>query len=153
MGMFCNAARAVCVLSPDSWGIFALARLLLGLAAFIVAVLPASAATIYVNEGTASVSRGDGFQPAGSGAQVGPGNKVLVSDGGSVTIVYSPGCQVTVNAGQVVTIPAEAPCFATTVAPEAAGAGMTGYVIGGVVIAGAVGAAIGLSGGGGGHSP
>ncbi|MBL8566236.1 MAG: hypothetical protein JNM89_11015 [Hyphomicrobiaceae bacterium] len=128
-------------------------RFLYVVAVLICATLPAAAATVQVNEGTASVSRGDGFQPASSGTQVGAGDKVLVSEGSSVTIIYSPGCQVSVSAGQVVTIPAEAPCLAGVVESAPATMGMTGYVIGGVVIAGAVGAAVGLSGGGGGHSP
>ncbi len=140
----------------DFWGVEVLDRCILAIAALAVVTLQASAATVHVNEGVVSVSRGQGYEPIGSGAAVGPGDKVLVANGGSATIVYSPGCQVPVGSGQVVTIPVELPCFATTtaVAPEAAvGGAMSTSVIGGRVVAGGVGIAIGLSGGGGGHSP
>ena len=100
----------------------------------------ASAATLIVNQGLASVSRGDGYVAAPSGTEVGPGDKVVVKPNGSATIVYSPACQIPVAAGEVVTIAATIPCSVVGGIPTAT------YVIGGVVIAGGIGAAIALSG-------
>ncbi len=130
-------------------------RCFAALAALVVVTLNASAATIVVNEGAVSVSRGQGFEPAGNGTPVAPGDKVLVATGGSATIVFSAECQVPVGSGQVVTIPVDSPCFTTTTSTsEPLGTPVTTYVIGGLAVAGAVGIAVGLSGGGGGgHSP
>lgn len=129
----------------------------------VLGAVQASAAVVYVNEGTASVSTGEGFRPIASGTEVGPGNKVIVSQGGSVTVVYSPSCQETVGSGQVVTVQPEIPCLQasnSTGSPASAASGALGVpsstlVIGGLVVAGGVGLAVGLSGGGGngGHSP
>ena len=119
-----------------------LIRHILVIGAMFATANVATAATVVVNAGTASVSTGGGYSSIPSGTEVGPGSKLIVSQGGSATIVYSSACQVSVSAGQVVTIPAQIPC---TAGPGVSG-GVTTYVIGGAVVAGGVGAAIALSG-------
>ncbi len=121
-------------------------RIIHSVAALSLMVAQASAATVNINEGAVSVSRGAGFSPVGSGAQVSPGNKVLVSEGGSATIVFSLACEMQVSSGQVVTIPAEAPCTGLSPLSD------TAYVVGGLLVGGGAIAAIALSGGGS-HSP
>ncbi len=121
-------------------------RIVCCLAAMSLMAAQASAATVLVNEGAASVSRGAGFTRVASGTQVSAGNKVLVSQGGSATIVFSPACEMKVSSGQVVTVPAEPPCTGASPLSD------TAYVIGGLLVGGGAIAAIALSGGGS-HSP
>ena len=72
----------------------------------------AQAASVSSIEGQGSVSRGGGYQPLQVGAQLEPGNRVLASQGSSVTISFSPTCAITVRAGESYRIPAEPHCEA-----------------------------------------
>lgn len=100
----------------------------------------ASAASITVNQGVASVSIGQGFSPVASGSQVPAGAKVIVSQGGSASINYGPACVLNVSSGQVATVPDDSACVAAAPFPT------NTLLIGGAVVAGGVGAAIALSG-------
>jgi hypothetical protein len=88
------------------YGVFALV-VLLGLPA-----LAASPATVESVKGTVLINHGDGFVPAGNGAQAKPGDLLIANAGGSAKLVYSGGCQVKVIPGRVVSVGKQPPCKA-----------------------------------------
>ena len=108
--------------------------------ALILASSPAMAATLVVDSGRVTVSRGGGFLPVRSGGTVSAGDRVLVGRNGSATIVYSPNCRVRVGSGEIATVLATEPCNGGIVPLD--------YLVGGAVVAAGIGGAIIL-----GHSP
>ena len=90
---FKNAAR-VCVSAAVIATLFA---------SSVEAVMLANA------EGTISVNRGDGFQPASTGTALSSGDRVRVGSGGSVNIVYGNGCSTRVGPSQVAVVLATPP--------------------------------------------
>ena len=60
-------------------------------------------------EGAVSVNRGDGFQPVSAGTALSSGDRVRVSAGGSVNIVYENGCSTRVGPSQVAVVLATPP--------------------------------------------
>ncbi len=72
----------------------------------------AQAASVASIEGQGSVNRGDGFRPVNVGAELQAGDRVLASQGSSVTISFSPSCEITVRAGESYRIPADPGCEA-----------------------------------------
>lgn len=108
----------------------------------------AEAALLTGVEGPVSVSHGNGFKPANGASQLAPGDRVRTGDG-TATIVYDNGCVVKVGPHQVVAV--------LYTPPACNGAGglkdgavvdngiSTELVVGGLVVAGAIGGAIALS--------
>lgn len=116
-------------------------------AIFLAAVVslgavPAVAATVNVKGGEVFIDRGKGYTPVRGSTQGQAGDTVMALAGGAGEIVYSDGCRQPVDVGAVVTIGEASPC----------GAANLGYpdhtlILGGLVVAGGVAAAIALSGG------
>lgn len=109
--------------------------------AIMAVVGTAQAATVNVKSGSVFIDRGDGYKPV-TGSTVGSdGHVVMAMAGGSGEIVYDDGCRQAVEVGAVVVIGPASPC-------AAASPGGVDYtlVIGGLVVAGGVAAAIALSG-------
>lgn len=103
--------------------------------------VPALAATVHVKSGEVFIDRGKGYTPVKGSTNGSAGDTVMVLAGGAGEVVYSDGCRQPVDVGAVVTISEASPC----------GAANVGYadhtlIIGGLVVAGGVAAAIALSG-------
>ncbi len=111
-----------------------------------------NAATVNSIQGEVLVNSGDGFKPlANAPGDLKAGSQVMVRPGGSAVITYASNCSVRVPSG-VWAVQASAPCsagndvidFSTRmnqeVPPPADDA--TGLVVGGLVVAAGVGAAI-----------
>jgi hypothetical protein len=107
----------------------------------------ASAATVQVKSGEVFIDRGSGYKSVPGSAAAKAGDVVMVLAGGSGEVVYDDGCRQAVDVGAVVTVGETSPCAALTT-------GSVDYtlVVGGVVVAGGVAAAIALSGSDGGAS-
>jgi hypothetical protein len=71
---------------------------------------PSFATTIVAIEGVPQVNSGNGFRPVASETAVAPGDKVMVSPGGSAEIVYNEKCKIYVAPGQVAVVAAASPC-------------------------------------------
>ena len=62
-------------------------------------------------EGKVSISRGDSFEPASQGMMLRSGDKVLVGERSSASLLYAePGCVFEVAPASVVTVTESAPC-------------------------------------------
>jgi hypothetical protein len=68
------------------------------------------AATLEPVQGSLYVNDGNGFQPVNGRIDVNVGERVMVSPGGTATIVYSDGCKIPVQPGTVTTITSASPC-------------------------------------------
>jgi hypothetical protein len=83
---------------------------------WIAALLVASyahAATLTGIQGEVLVSRaGSDFRPVQNTTDVFPGDSVTVKPGGIAHIVYSDGCDVTVQTGGIITVTEPSPCAA-----------------------------------------
>jgi hypothetical protein len=86
---------------------------------FLLASLPAFAATVESVKGKVLINRGDGFQPAASGAQAKAGDRLMADAGGSAKLVYPGGCQVKVIPGRVVSVGKQPPCTAPSLLGDA----------------------------------
>jgi hypothetical protein len=108
--------------------------------------MPAFATTVTAVKGSVLINRGDGFRPVTGTAPVKVGDSLMVRPGGNARIVYSDGCPVSINPGEVVTIGAESPCTAyAQAAPPGAPGGAPGDQDGpnfGVLVVGAAGVAV-----------
>jgi hypothetical protein len=62
-------------------------------------------------EGTVFINRGEGYQRITSPTQIKAGDFIMASPGGSAQVVYNDECRVKVEAGAVVTIKREPPCW------------------------------------------
>lgn len=115
------------------------------------------AASVAPQSGTVYVNAGAGFVPIEATTPLAPAAKVMVSPGGSALVTYSDTCAVRLSSG-VWSLPAQAPCaagvalldFSTRMNQEAPpvteeGPGTTTLIVGGIVVAGVVTAAIVLS--------
>jgi hypothetical protein len=107
-----------------------------------------SAATVTSVSGKVSINRGSGFAQISSGTSASAGNLVMAGPSGHAVIIYDNGCREEVEPGSVVTVAETPPCGT---AANTAGLTTTELVLGAVVVAGGVGAAIALSGNG--HHP
>jgi hypothetical protein len=103
---------------------------------------PVWAATVNVKSGQVFIDRGKGYLRVTGPTDGQPGDTVMVGSAGE--IVYADGCRQPVEVGAVVSITDTSPCGAT----NAEGFADHTLIIGGLVVAGGVGAAIALSGGG-----
>lgn len=95
-----------------------------------------------VDGGNVLVSTGGEFAQVASGHALNPGDRVLVSEGGSATLTYGNGCQKLLGQPGVYTISAECAVAATGNGPSA---GVIAGVAGGVAV---IAAAAGGGGGG-----
>ena len=135
-------------------------------AAVIAALFASSAEAVMLAnvEGTVSVNRGDGFQPASAGTALSSGDRVRVGSGGSVNIVYGNGCSTRVGPSQVAVVLATPPsCQGARLKDgglvvgagvgigdglkdgPAAGIGTETLIAGGLVVGAGVGIAVALS--------
>lgn len=110
--------------------------------ALLAMVSHANAALIKVTNGPIYIDRGDGYTMVNESVQAAAGDVVMVTVGGSGEIVYDDGCRQPVEIGAVVVIGAVSPCGGAQ--PEPVDYSL---VIGGLVVAGGVGAAVALGGG------
>ena len=102
-----------------------------------LAVSGAEAALLTNIQGRVTVNHGYGYEPAGAGGTVGPGDRVHAGDG-SADIVYENGSIVNVGSGQTVIVLSTAPANAVgSQTPDT----LT-YAAGGMLTAGGVAAAI-----------
>ena len=122
---------------------------LLGLTA-AVAVTTAHAATLNAVQGGVFVNSGNGYNAVGGTTELSPGDQVMANAGGSAQIVYPDGCKVALEPGSVVAIAPKSPCSIETgsVPDASSGSGIDGttLLVGGLVVGGAVAAAVALSG-------
>lgn len=70
------------------------------------------ATSVDPGNGDTFVSQGQGFLKINGRVQANVGDQVMVSPGGSATIIYDDGCKVKVNSGNVATISNPDPCEA-----------------------------------------
>ena len=105
-----------------------------------LAVSGAQAALLTNIQGMVTVNHGYGYEPAGVGGPVGPGDRVHAGEG-SADIVYENGSTVNVGSGQTVIVLSTAP--ANTVGSQTPDT-LT-YAAGGMLAAGGVAAAIAFS--------
>lgn len=130
------------------------ARWTAGLAGLVLASLAqtagAGAASLSGVQGEVLVDAGQGPKPVTGAANLGVGNTVIAQNG-SAKLTYPDGCAVNIDPGASVTIGEKSPCAAQAgiqtgqVAPAAVGAAglsTAALVVGGVVVAGAVGVAV-----------
>jgi hypothetical protein len=107
-------------------------------------------ATVQPKVGDVFIDRGSGYTKVSGGAEAKAGDTVMVMAGSTAEIIYSDGCRQAVDVGAVVVVGETSPCAALN--PTTGGVDYT-LVIGGVVVAGGVAAAIALSGGDSSASP
>ena len=113
------------------------------IAIVLIASLAASgvqAALLTNIQGAVTVNHGYGYEPAGVGGPVGPGDRVHAGEG-SAAIVYENGSTVNVGPGQTVIVLSTAP--ANTVGSQAQDTQT--YAAGGILVTGGVAAAIAIS--------
>lgn len=120
---------------------------LIGVASLTLASVAAEAATLDSIQGEVLVSHGGGYEVVNGPTELKPGDSVIANPGGSAQVVYPDGSSVLVQAGSVVTV-GEPAATAGTEAAAAGGLSTGTLVVGGLVVAGGVGLAVGLSGGG-----
>jgi hypothetical protein len=108
----------------------------------------AQAAVVADVQGAVQVNRGDGYQKAGNGTGVGPGDRVRTGDG-SAAIVYENGCAVKVHPHRLVTVlPSPPRCVTGALAAESSlkdppsGLPTEAVVLGGLVIGGGIALAV-----------
>jgi hypothetical protein len=118
--------------------------------------LTVDAATVSNEGGSVLVSKGKGFSPIASHAEVAPGSQVLVRPGGLAVITYADNCAVRVGSG-VWLVQDAPPCadgatlidFTGRMNQQAEPPPLPGIdpavVVGGVIVAGAIGLAVVLS--------
>lgn len=102
----------------------------------------ASAALIIVKNGPVYIDRGAGYKLVEGSVQGAAGDVVMVTAGGLGEIAYDDGCRQLVEIGAVVVIGTVSPCGG----PQTEPVDYT-LVIGGLVVAGGVAAAVALGGG------
>ena len=81
-----------------------------GLALLGIGSAQAQTASVIPLQGDLSVNQGQGFQRVDSRIGANVGDSLMVSPGGSATVVYQDGCQVSVQPGSVTTIAPLSPC-------------------------------------------
>lgn len=86
------------------------------------------------------MNRGGGYVRGASGAQLKPGDLVMVRPGGQAVVSYTGGCFVNVQIGSVYTVQPENFCQIAPVEVD-----ITPYVIGAGVIGGAIAGGVLLS--------
>ena len=118
---------------------------------FAPAALAATVSVIPVAgtpKNTVLLSHGNGFAPIIGATEAQTGDSVMALGTGGAAIVYPDGCRVEVNAkSAVVSVQETSPCK-TPVLPETTGRlGVGKYIVGAVIVGGAI-TAVALAGGG-----
>lgn len=122
----------------------------IGLVASVIASCPAGAATIENIAGGVKVNRGSGFSAQTSPTDLAPGDRIMVSKGGSAHLLYADGCRMKLAQG-VTTVPAASPCSFKAQFNDGGVGDTNPYLLAGgtaLLFGGGVAAAIALSGGG-----
>jgi len=83
----------------------------------------AQTATVQPVQGDLSVNQGQGFQRVDSRIEANVGDTVMVGPGGSASLVYPDGCQVTIQPGSVVSVAPLSPCASGSLAQTGSGNG------------------------------
>lgn len=78
----------------------------------------AQTATVEPLQGDLSINQGQGFQRVDSRVQANVGDSLMVAPGGSASLVYPDGCQVTIQPGSVVSIAPLSPCASGSLAQD-----------------------------------
>ena len=79
---------------------------------------PTWAASVQSGQGSLAINQGQGFQPINGRIDANVGDSVMVSPGGSATVVYDDGCKVDVQPGAVTTIAPISPCASGSYAQD-----------------------------------
>jgi hypothetical protein len=119
----------------------------------VATVLPltgsgAQAAMLQEIQGVVLIDRGGGFDTIDGPTQLNPGDSVIANPGGAAHVVYSDGCNVTVQPGAVVGVEKNSPCSkkgseqAFAGGDPESGFSTTNLLIGGAVVALGAGAAV-----------
>jgi hypothetical protein len=126
----------------EGWGM----RKFLGVACFVGSFVFATASwavDIQAGQGDLSVNQGQGFQPVNGRVDAKAGDSVMVSPGGSATVSYPDGCQVSIQPGAVTTIAPLSPCASGSFAQSPQLPDIpAGLIVGGVIVGGLAGVAI-----------
>lgn len=157
--------------APRRWPHDYQRRLLASLAGILLvsgAVLtgPAQAAGVHAETGEIFINPGTGFFSVTKPTYVGPGTKIKIPAGATAYLAYENGCAQRIEGARTVEVLAVSPCESgqaqttldagTPTTPSATGEASTfmspPVLLGGLVIAGGVGAALALSGGSSGSS-
>lgn len=120
-------------------------KLLIGALVGALAGTSVQAAQLASVEGQVLVNTGSGFVAAKSGATLRAGDKIMSGSGASAVISYSSNCSTTVAPNSVVVVSSTIPCGGVMYQGADAGGVDPTLVIGGVVVAGGVAAAVILS--------
>jgi hypothetical protein len=117
-----------------------MSKVLAGLAGLAFAFTAATAAantdagtnaTLSNVNGNVSVNQGKEFVPAQMGMHLNAGDRVMVPDNGSASIMFDDGCRFDLAEGKIVTVPAKSACGGAKVAQQGvAGQGGGGAAIG-----------------------
>lgn len=81
----------------------------------------AAGPTVSGLSGNVSVNQGGGYRPLTAGATLNTGDLVMAQRGGTVRLVYSDGCVVSVTPGNVVVVSPTPPCAPPPSGPNAGG--------------------------------
>jgi hypothetical protein len=79
---------------------------------------PAPNATMTDIEGSVSVNQGTEYVPARKDMRLKPGDRVMIREGGEVTIVFDDECRREVEENKIVTIPERSPCAGGVLAEQ-----------------------------------
>lgn len=82
----------------------------LSFACVLLGTISCFAATVEPTQGNLYISSGPGFYSVNGRIDAEVGSRLMVSPGGSATVVYPDGCTVAVQPGAVTTIAASSPC-------------------------------------------
>lgn len=88
-------------------------RLVLSLAITLfasAAVAAAPAATLSSQEGVVMVNQGQEFVTATDAQTLQPGDSIMVMEGGSAVLQFADGCQLPLESGSMVVVPAQSTC-------------------------------------------
>jgi hypothetical protein len=71
---------------------------------------PAPVASLSTQEGTVLVNTGDAFVTATESQALNAGDRVMVMEGGTATVVFADGCVLALESGSIVDVPASSTC-------------------------------------------
>ncbi len=132
-------------------------RALVGFVSALLLSGQVQAATLSGVQGSVMVNPGDGYYLTTGPTTLKPGDLVMLNPGGAAQLLFADGCHVPLQVGAVFTVGANSPCAAqfgqgqqpSETPSQATGGFDTGTLLIGVaVVAGGVGLAVALSGGG-----
>lgn len=98
--------------------LLATAILGLGVAFNAAAQTPNPNATLTEFEGQVSVNQGKEFVPAEAGMRLKPGDRIMVKEGGEVTLTFDDECRLEIEENKLVTIPDRSTCAGATLVEQ-----------------------------------